>query len=111
MRDREKAAVTGANGDEGAVVAGQAERAADGWVNEPAGAARDIDRERDSVEETSRNTDELPGAAVQGRELGVLSEPTGKQVDIAKLADELATSTWKRCRISGAKDGAGAERA
>jgi len=52
-----------------------------------------------------------PAPAVQGRQLGVLPEAAGKQIDLAELTDELAASTRKRCRIGDAKDGAGPERA
>jgi hypothetical protein len=111
VRDGEKAPVTSANGDEGTVVTGETERPADCWVDEPAGAACDIDRQRNRVEETPRNAYGLAGAAVQCRQLGVLPEAAGKQVDLAELTDELAASTRKRCRIGDAKDGAGPERA
>lgn len=111
VRDGEKAPVTSANGDEGTVVAGEAKRPADGGVNESPGAARDVNRERDSVEETPRNADRLAGATVQGRQLGVLPEAAGKQIDRAQRTDELAASTRKRCRIGDTKNGAGPERA
>ena len=85
VRDGEEAPVAGANGDEGAVVAGEAKRAADGGVDEPAGAARDVDRERDGVEEAPGDADGLAGAAVQGRQLRVRPEAAGEQVDLAEL--------------------------
>jgi Ribonuclease G/E len=102
VRDRQKAPVASANDYEGAVVAGEAERAADGWVDEPAGAARDVHRERHDLEQTAGNADAVAGARVQGGELGVIPKAAGKQVDRAELAQELAARTRKGCRIGDA---------
>jgi hypothetical protein len=111
VRHGEKVPVTRAHGDERAVVSDQAEGPADGRVYDPAGAARNVHGERDSVEESTRNRDRLACPAIQRRQLGVLTEAAGEQVDLAKLTDELATSTRKSGRIRDAENGGGSERA
>lgn len=111
MRDGEEAPVACAYGDEGSVVAGEAECPADGGVDEPAGAARDVHREREGFEQTAGDADALAGAGVQGGELGVGPKAAREQVDRAELAHELAPRTRKRCRIGHAQDGAGPESA
>jgi hypothetical protein len=110
VRDGDEAPVASANGDEGAVVACEAKRAADGRVDEPAGAARDVHRERDGFEETAGNANGLAGAGVQGGELGVMPEAAGEQVDRAERPHELASRTRKRRRIGYAQDGTRPER-
>ena len=104
-----KAPVAGANGDEGAVIAGESKRAPDGGIDETAGAPRDVDRERDGLEETPRDADALAGAAVQRRQLRVRPETAGQEVDLAEPAHELSASVRKRRRIGDADDRAGAE--
>lgn len=111
VRDGDKAPVTGADGDERAVVAGEPERAADGGIDESTGAAGNVDREHDGAEETPRNTDRLARTAVQGGQLRILPETAGKEIDLAEPTDELAASTRKRCRVGDADDCAGPERA
>jgi hypothetical protein len=110
VRDGEKAPVARTNDYEGSVVAGEAECAADGRVDEPAGATRDVHRELHGLEQTAGNADALAGARVQGGELGVIPKAAGKQIDRAELAHDLAARTRKGCRIGDAQDCAGPER-
>ena len=88
---------------ERAVVAGEAQRAPDGRIDEPAGAACDLDRKRHGVEEVPGDADGLTGAAVQGRQLGVPPEAASDEVDLAEPTDELAAGARKCVGIGDAR--------
>lgn len=111
MRDSQKAPIADTNSGEGAVVASEAKGTADGWIDEPSRAARDINGERNGVEESPRDVDGFAGSPVESRELGVLSEAARQQIDLPKLTNELAASKWEHRGIGDAENGAGAERA
>src|SRR5581483_3967812 len=90
----------GREGDaERAVVAGEAERAADGRVDETAGGGRRAERGAEGAEEHAADRRLAPGGRVQPRELGVGAEPAAGAVDLAEQALDGGAGGGERLRL------------